>query len=140
MSYVLFNESMRFNPKNPNWFNRDRFVLSAGHGSMLQYALMHLVGYDSVSVSFQHPETCTDVLQRITVYCSLNRVAMLAPPTTQNNLVGHLGHAASCCEPLQVLTYVTVDTDSCALALCSWTISSSSVNGIPGLLVTQRTS
>eukprot|EP00878_Enallax_costatus_P034462 GHUV01038211.1.p1 GENE.GHUV01038211.1~~GHUV01038211.1.p1 ORF type:complete len:198 (-),score=52.80 GHUV01038211.1:273-866(-) len=50
MSYVLFNETMRFNPKNPNWFNRDRFVLSAGHGSMLQYALMHLVGYDSVSM------------------------------------------------------------------------------------------
>jgi transketolase len=50
MSYVLFNETMRFNPKNPNWFNRDRFVLSAGHGSMLQYALMHLVGYDSVTM------------------------------------------------------------------------------------------
>jgi transketolase len=51
MSYVLFNEAMQFNPKNPAWFNRDRFVLSAGHGSMLQYALMHLVGYESVSVS-----------------------------------------------------------------------------------------
>lgn len=51
MAYVVFNEAMRFNPKNPNWFNRDRFVLSAGHGSMLQYAMMHLVGYDSVSVS-----------------------------------------------------------------------------------------
>jgi transketolase len=50
MSYVLFNEFMNFNPKNPAWFNRDRFVLSAGHGSMLQYALMHLVGYDSVSL------------------------------------------------------------------------------------------
>ena len=51
MSYVLFNEAMNYNPKDPKWFNRDRFVLSAGHGSMLQYALMHLVGYDSVSVS-----------------------------------------------------------------------------------------
>jgi transketolase len=51
MSYVLFNEAMKYNPKNPAWANRDRFVLSAGHGSMLQYALMHLVGYDSVSVS-----------------------------------------------------------------------------------------
>jgi transketolase len=50
MSYVLFNETMRFNPKNPNWFNRDRFVLSAGHGSMLQYAMMHLVGFDSVTI------------------------------------------------------------------------------------------
>ena len=44
MSYVLFKEFMSFNPKNPSWFNRDRFVLSAGHGCMLQYALLHLTG------------------------------------------------------------------------------------------------
>ena len=50
MAFVLWDKFMRYNPKNPNWFNRDRFVLSAGHGSMLQYALMYLVGYDSVSV------------------------------------------------------------------------------------------
>jgi transketolase len=50
MSFVLWDKFMRFNPKNPAWFNRDRFVLSAGHGSMLQYALMHLVGYDSVTI------------------------------------------------------------------------------------------
>ncbi len=43
---VLFNEHLRFNPKNPNWFNRDRFVLSGGHGSMLLYSLLHLYGYD----------------------------------------------------------------------------------------------
>lgn len=48
MAYVLFNEAMKFNPKNPYWFNRDRFVLSAGHGCMLQYALLHLAGYESV--------------------------------------------------------------------------------------------
>jgi transketolase len=41
---------MRYNPKNPYWFNRDRFVLSAGHGCMLQYALLHLAGYDSVLI------------------------------------------------------------------------------------------
>ncbi len=41
---------MKFNPKNPQWFNRDRFVLSAGHGSMLQYAMLHLTNYDSVKV------------------------------------------------------------------------------------------
>ena len=41
---------MRYNPKNPYSFNRDRFVLSAGHGCMLQYALLHLAGYDSVKV------------------------------------------------------------------------------------------
>ncbi|MCO5563801.1 hypothetical protein L7F22_017449 [Adiantum nelumboides] len=39
---------MKYNPKNPYWFNRDRFVLSAGHGCMLQYVLLHLAGYDSV--------------------------------------------------------------------------------------------
>jgi transketolase len=50
MSFVLWDQFMRFNPKNPQWINRDRFVLSAGHGSMLQYALMHLVGYDSVTL------------------------------------------------------------------------------------------
>ena len=50
MAFVLWDKFMRYNPKNPNWFNRDRFVLSAGHGSMLQYALMYLVGYDSVSI------------------------------------------------------------------------------------------
>ncbi len=50
MAYVLWQNFMRYNPKNPQWFNRDRFVLSAGHGSMLQYALLHLTGYDSVSM------------------------------------------------------------------------------------------
>ena len=50
MAFVLWDKFMRYNPKNPQWFNRDRFVLSAGHGSMLQYALMYLVGYDSVSI------------------------------------------------------------------------------------------
>ena len=48
MAFVLWDRFMRFNPKNPKWFNRDRFVLSAGHGCMLQYAMLHLTGYDSV--------------------------------------------------------------------------------------------
>ena len=43
---VLWNDYLSHNPKNPQWFNRDRFVLSNGHGSMLQYALLHLSGYD----------------------------------------------------------------------------------------------
>ncbi len=43
---VLWNDFHRHNPSNPKWFNRDRFVLSNGHGSMLQYALLHLSGYD----------------------------------------------------------------------------------------------
>ncbi len=46
MAYVLWTEFLRHNPKDPQWFNRDRFVLSAGHGSMLLYALLHLTGYD----------------------------------------------------------------------------------------------
>ncbi|MGF1538655.1 MAG: transketolase [Elainellaceae cyanobacterium] len=50
MAFVLWDKFLRFNPKNPSWFNRDRFVLSAGHGCMLQYALLHLTGYDSVSL------------------------------------------------------------------------------------------
>ncbi len=43
---VVWNDFLRHNPANPKWFNRDRFVLSNGHGSMLQYALLHLTGYD----------------------------------------------------------------------------------------------
>jgi len=50
MAFVLWDQFMRFNPKNPKWFNRDRFVLSAGHGSMLQYALLYLAGFDSVTI------------------------------------------------------------------------------------------
>mgnify|MGYP006139679215 CR=1 FL=1 len=47
---VLFKKFLKFNPKNPNWFNRDRFVLSAGHGSMLLYSLLYLTGYKSVTL------------------------------------------------------------------------------------------
>jgi len=43
---VLWNDYLQHNPANPRWFNRDRFVLSNGHGSMLQYALLHLSGYE----------------------------------------------------------------------------------------------
>jgi len=47
---VLFKNFLKFNPKNPGWLNRDRFVLSAGHGSMLLYSLLYLTGYNSVSL------------------------------------------------------------------------------------------
>ncbi len=47
---VLFKYHLRFNPKNPEWINRDRFILSAGHGSMLLYSLLYLTGYKSVSL------------------------------------------------------------------------------------------
>ncbi|WP_045764942.1 transketolase [Xanthomonas albilineans] len=66
---VLWNDFLRHNPNNPQWFNRDRFVLSNGHGSMLQYALLHLSGYDLPieelkrfrqlhSKTAGHPERC----------------------------------------------------------------------------------
>ncbi|MER2115432.1 MAG: thiamine pyrophosphate-dependent enzyme, partial [Solibacillus isronensis] len=45
MAYTLWTKHLRHNPQNPNWYNRDRFVLSAGHGSMLLYSLLHLGGY-----------------------------------------------------------------------------------------------
>ncbi len=47
---VLFKDFLNFNPKNPDWINRDRFVLSAGHGSMLLYSLLYLTGYKSISL------------------------------------------------------------------------------------------
>ena len=46
LAYVLWTRFLRYNPRNPKWFNRDRFVLSNGHASMLQYAVLHLAGYD----------------------------------------------------------------------------------------------
>src|SRR6267142_1794725 len=46
MAYVLWTKFMRYNPRNPKWENRDRFLLSAGHGCMLLYSLLHLTGYD----------------------------------------------------------------------------------------------
>ncbi len=50
MAYVLWTKFLWHNPKNPKWFNRDRFILSGGHGSMLIYSLLHLTGYESVSL------------------------------------------------------------------------------------------
>ncbi|TKA49849.1 putative transketolase, partial [Cryomyces minteri] len=62
VAHVLFNKFMTFNPKNPDWINRDRFVLSNGHGCMLQYALLHLFGY-GVSLddlkNFRHIDSIT---------------------------------------------------------------------------------
>jgi len=46
LGYVLYSQVMRHNPENPEWANRDRFILSAGHACMLQYSLLHLCGYD----------------------------------------------------------------------------------------------
>ena len=63
MAYLLWNEYMKFNPQNPDFFNRDRFVLSAGHGSMLQYGLLHLAGFPNVTTEdlkqFRQLNSCT---------------------------------------------------------------------------------
>jgi len=45
IAYALYYKAMKHNPSNPKWLNRDRFVLSAGHGSMLLYSILHLSGY-----------------------------------------------------------------------------------------------
>ncbi len=50
VSTILFKYFLKFNPKNPSWINRDRFVLSAGHGSMLLYSLLYLTGYKSINL------------------------------------------------------------------------------------------
>ncbi|MCD4751764.1 MAG: transketolase, partial [Anaerolineaceae bacterium] len=46
IAYILFTRHLKHNPTNPKWADRDRFVLSGGHGSMLLYSLLHLTGYD----------------------------------------------------------------------------------------------
>lgn len=47
---VLFSQFLKFDPSNPKWADRDRFILSAGHGSMLLYSLLHLTGYEDVTI------------------------------------------------------------------------------------------
>ena len=49
-AYTLWTKFLRYNPKNSSWSNRDRFVLSAGHGSMLIYGLLHLLGYEKMTI------------------------------------------------------------------------------------------
>ncbi|MGB2691144.1 MAG: transketolase, partial [Thermodesulfobacteriota bacterium] len=46
VAYTIWDKFMNFNPQNPDWPNRDRFVLSAGHASMLLYSMLHITGYD----------------------------------------------------------------------------------------------
>ncbi|HTJ10127.1 MAG TPA: hypothetical protein VL393_10625, partial [Candidatus Binataceae bacterium] len=54
IAYLLWTRFMRYNPANPHWFGRDRFVLSAGHGSMLLYAMLYLSGYDLPLEQLKH--------------------------------------------------------------------------------------
>src|SRR4051794_38917306 len=54
MAYTLWTKFLRHNPRSPEWFDRDRFVLSAGHGSMLLYSLLYLSGYDLPLEEIKH--------------------------------------------------------------------------------------
>src|SRR5699024_1261517 len=54
MAYTLFTDFLNHNPKNSKWFNRDRFILSAEHGSMLLYSLFYLSGYDVTQDDIKH--------------------------------------------------------------------------------------
>src|SRR5215472_16462679 len=54
MAYTLWTQFLKHNPRDPHWIDRDRFVLSAGHGSMLLYSLLHLTGYDLSLDDLQH--------------------------------------------------------------------------------------
>lgn len=53
IAYLIFDRFLRFNPKNPKWINRDRFVLSAGHASAMLYSLLFVMGYD-LSLKVHH--------------------------------------------------------------------------------------
>jgi transketolase len=54
MAYTLWTQFLKHNPRNPQWFDRDRFVLSGGHGSMLLYSLLYLTGYDLPLEEIKH--------------------------------------------------------------------------------------
>src|SRR6202050_3112160 len=54
MAYTLWTQFLKHNPRNPQWFDRDRFILSAGHGSMLLYGLLYLSGYDLSLEEIKH--------------------------------------------------------------------------------------
>ncbi|RWW54202.1 hypothetical protein BHE74_00039226 [Ensete ventricosum] len=61
VAYHLYRHVMRYNPENPRWFNRDRFVLSAGHGCLLQYVCLHLAGFESVQIIKQKAQWLEDL-------------------------------------------------------------------------------
>src|SRR5690625_3681072 len=74
MAYTLFTEFMNHNPKHSKWFNRDRFILSAGHGSMLLYSLLHLSGYDVTMEdlkSYRSEEHTSELQSRGHIVCRL---------------------------------------------------------------------
>jgi transketolase len=65
VAYTLWNRKLRFNPDNPIWFNRDRFVLSMGHASMLLYSMLHLTGVKAVDAKYEKVGTPTVALEDI---------------------------------------------------------------------------
>ena len=65
VAYTIWNRKMHFNPENPVWFNRDRFVLSMGHASMLLYSMLHLTGVKAVNSAYEAGGTATVSLEDI---------------------------------------------------------------------------
>src|SRR5665647_1786251 len=61
LAYVLFTRHLRYNPANPHWTNRDRFVLSAGHASMLLYSVLYLTGYELSLIHISEPTRRTPI-------------------------------------------------------------------------------
>ena len=74
---VLFKYYLKFNPKNPDWLNRDRFILSAGHGSMLLYSLLYLTGYTKIQIedikNFRQLNSICEVIPNIKNHLELKQ-------------------------------------------------------------------
>ena len=82
---VLWTKYLKHNPKNPNWADRDRFVLSNGHGSMLIYSLLHLTGYDLSIDDIKDEQHATPLT------CSLLMIHL----RSMLHFVGHAAHATT---------------------------------------------
>ena len=93
---VLFKYYLRFNPKNPDWLNRDRFILSAGHGSMLLYSLLYLTGYKSVSLD-DIKNFRTGDNQKVSSKTGITRVAkgLTRTPSTKTRTIRRGGFGAA---------------------------------------------
>ena len=149
MSYVIWNEVMNYNPKNPKWINRDRFVLSIGHASMLQYSMLYLSGFDSVTVrtpntviaelprlQSRSPSRCIAVSWSQSLCNALN--ALSAATGCSRGMPGKLNRHATCLCLRQL--HMISATLSVVLDACRWTTSSNSASSAPRRPATLKTS